>query len=263
MRTSTKKIRSISRAIRILEAFREGEAFTVSELGRRIKAPKSSVHEILGTLVAEELLTKESSSNRYRIGAKLLELASYARKSLVVSREASPVLKELNQRLNETVQLTILDRDEILYIDGFESTRQLRTFFKLGDRAPLHCTALGKAIMAFLPRQEIERIITRKGLARFTRNTIADKRRLHGELARIAARGFSIDNVEHEEGVRCVAAPIRDREGRVFASVSVSGPSQRLLPEKDEETGRMVVKAAAEISRRLGYRTREATRQRR
>ena len=79
-----KKIRSISRAIRILEAFREGEAFTVSELGRLIKAPKSSVHEILATLVAEELVTKESGSNRYRIGVKLLELASYARKSLVV-----------------------------------------------------------------------------------------------------------------------------------------------------------------------------------
>ena len=258
-----KTIRSISRAIRILEAFREGEAFTVSELGRSIHAPKSSVHEILATLVAENLLTKESGSNRYRIGVKLLELASYARKRLAVSREATPVLRELNQLLDETVQLTILDRDEILYIDGFESTRQLRTFFKLGDRAPLHCTALGKAILAFLPRQEIGRIITGKGLARFTRNTIVERRRLHEELARIATRGFSIDNVEHEEGVRCVAAPIRDREGLVFASVSVSGPSQRLVPERDEEIGRRVVKAAAEISQRLGYRTSEPTGERR
>jgi DNA-binding IclR family transcriptional regulator len=252
-----KKIRSISRAIRLLEAFRDGEAFTVSELSRAIKAPKSSVHEILSTLVAEELVTKEEESNHYRIGVKLLELASYARKSLVVSREATPILQELNGLLDETVLLTILDGDEILYIDGFESTHQLRTFFKLGDRAPLHCTALGKAIMAFLPRQEVDRIIAAKGLARFARNTIVDKRKLHRELAATAARGFSIDNIEHEEGVRCVAAPIRNHEGRVFASISVSGPSQRLQPERDAEIGQMVAKSAAEISLRLGYRTGE------
>jgi IclR family transcriptional regulator, KDG regulon repressor len=263
MANSMKRIKSIARAIRILEAFQDGEGFTVSELGRSIKAPKSSVHEILSTLVAEGVLIKDSTSNIYRIGVKLLELASYARRSLAVSREATPVLEALNQLFNETVQLTILDGDEILYVGGFESTRQLRTFFKLGERAPLHCTALGKAIMAFLPAEESDAIVARNGLARFTRNTIVDKRQLRRELAATAARGFAVDNVEHEEGVRCVAAPIRNHEGRVVASVSVSGPSQRLPPDRDAVIAARVIAAANEISRRLGYRRTEPALERR
>jgi IclR family acetate operon transcriptional repressor len=139
-------------------------------------------------------------------------------------------------------------------VDGCESSRQLRTFFQFGDRAPLHCTALGKAILANLPPAEMERRLRRRTLKAYTPATLTDPHELRRELARTAARGYSVDNMEHEEDVRCVGAPIRDREGRAFASISVSGPAHRLKPGRDREIARQVIAAAEEISRLLGYR---------
>jgi DNA-binding IclR family transcriptional regulator len=248
------KVRSVSRAVRILEVFGQGSALTVTEVARSLRLPKSSVYELLVTLAAEGLVEKDGSNGRYRLGLRLLELAHAVGHNLELSRVARPLLEKLAARLDETVQLTVLDRDQILYIDGCESTRQLRTFFDPGDRAPLHCTALGKAILAFLPPPEIERITRAKGLRRFTANTLTRAEALRSELARTRERGYSIDDMEHEEGVRCIGAPLRDREGAVRASISVSGPSTRLPPERDAEIARLVVQAAEEISRRLGYR---------
>jgi len=246
-----KNVRSISRAIRILEAFGEGSSFSVTEISKKLKLPKSSVYEILSTLTEEGVM--EKVSNQYHLGLKLLELGYTVRHNLELSRVSPPLLKRLNESLDETVQLTILNGDEVLYLEGFESSKQLRTFFALGDRAFLHCTAVGKAILAFLPGSEIERIIAGKGLKKYTSNTLVDKERLLEDLRATVARGYSIDNMEHEEGVRCVAAPIRNREGRVIASVSVSGPANRIMPERDAEIAEQVIKTAGEISRRLGY----------
>ena len=249
------QVRSVRRAIRILEAFREGSSHTVTELARSLKLPKSSVYELVSTLAAEGLVTKEDSTSRYRLGLRLVELARTADHDLEVRQVARPLLEKLRDRLNETVQLTILDGGEILYVDGCESSRQLRTFFQSGDRAPLHCTALGKAILANLPPGEKERYLRRKGLRAFTPGTLTDPAALRRELDRTAARGYSVDDMEHEEDVRCVGAPIRDREGRAFASISVSGPAHRLRPDRDAEIARRVMAVAEQISWRLGYQS--------
>ncbi len=247
------QVRSVRRAIRILEAFHEGSSPTVTELSRTLKLPKSSVYELVSTLAAEGVVRKEASSNRYRLGLRLVELARAASRDLDVRQVAHPLIEKLRDDLNETVQLTVLDGEQILYVDGCESSWQLRTFFEPGDRAPLYCTALGKAILANLPARDSERILRRKGLRAFTSKTLTDPAVLRRELARTAARGYSIDDMEHEEGVRCVAAPIRDREGRAFASISVSGPAHRVSPSRDTEIARRVMATAEEISRRLGY----------
>lgn len=247
-------VRSVRRAVRILEAFREGPSLTITELSRALTLPKSSVYELVSTLASEGLLAREDSGNRYRLGLRLVELARGAERGLEVRQVAHPLIEKLRDELNETVQLTILDGEEILYVDGCESTRQLRTFFQFGDRAPLHCTALGKAILANLPADEIERRLRRRTLKAYTSETLTDPQALRRELERTAARGYSVDDMEHEEGVRCVGAPIRDREGRAIASISASGPAQRLAPGRDREIARRIVAAAEEISRRLGYR---------
>jgi IclR family KDG regulon transcriptional repressor len=246
------QVRSVRRAIRILEAFHEGSSPTVTELSRTLKLPKSSVYELVSTLAAEGMVRKEASSNRYRLGLRLVELARAASRDLDVRQVAHPLIQKLRDELNETVQLTVLDGEQILYVDGCESTRQLRTFFESGDRAPLYCTALGKAILAHLPARDRERALRRKGLRAFTSKTLTDPIALRRDLTRIASRGYSIDDMEHEEDVRCVAAPIRDHEGRVFASVSVSGPAHRLSPGRDAEIARRVMAVAEEISLRLG-----------
>jgi DNA-binding IclR family transcriptional regulator len=245
------KVRSISRAVKILQACR-GSAPTVTELARYLRIPKSSLYEILTTLVAEGLVEKDDG--RYRLGLGLVELAYAARQELEVGRVARPLIEKLCSEFNETVQLTVLEGDEILYVDGCESSRQLRTFFQSGGRAPLYCTALGKAILANLPAGEKERYLRRRRLKAFTPSTLTDPQALRRELDRTTARGYSIDNMEHEEDVRCVGAPIRDREGRAFASISVSGPAHRLRPGRDAELARRGMAAAEEISKQLGYR---------
>ncbi len=248
------QVRSVRRAIRILEAFREGSSPTVTELARDLKLPKSSVYELVSTLAAEGLVIKEDSTSRYRPGLRLLELARAVDHELEVRQVARPLIEKLRDEFNETVQLTVLDGEEILYVDGCESSRQLRTFFQFGDRAPLYCTALGKAILANLPSRQRERYLRRRGLKAFTPKTLTDPAALRRELQRTAARGYSIDDMEHEEDVRCVGAPIRDRDGRAFAAISVSGPAHRLKPGRDRELARRVLAAAEEISRALGYR---------
>ncbi|MGQ9630529.1 MAG: IclR family transcriptional regulator [bacterium] len=246
-------VKSVWRAVKILESFDRGErGMGVTELSRRLGFPKSSVHDILSTLEAEGIVERDPDSQRYRLGLKLFELGNMARSNLELRKVAVPFLKELNSRLDETVHLTVLDEGEVLYIECFESTKRLRTYSVIGVRAPLHCTAVGKAILAFLPEDEADEIIRRRGLERFTENTITDPQRLKEELARIRSLGYSVDNMEHEEGVKCVGAPIRNNEGKVFASISVSGPSQRITPERIPEIAELVVTTAKEISRRIG-----------
>jgi DNA-binding IclR family transcriptional regulator len=247
------QVRSVHRAIQILESFHEGSSPTVTELSRTLKMPKSSVYELVSTLAAEGLVKKEASSNRYRLGLRLVELARAASHDLDVCQVARPFIEKLRDKLNETVQLTILDGDQILYVDGCESSQRLRTFYDPGDRAPAYCTALGKAILAYLPARETERFLRRKSLRPFTARTLTDPAALRRDLALTAARGYSIDNMEHEEGVRCVAAPIRNSEGRPFASISVSGPAHRLTASRDAEIADRVMAVAEEVSRRLGY----------
>lgn len=248
------QVRSVRRAVQILETFREQPSLTVTELSRTLKLPKSSVFELVSTLAAEGLVQKEDSSRRYHLGFKLLELARAAGDELEVRQAAHPLIEKLRDELDETVQLTVLDGEQILYVDGCESSRTLRTFFEAGDRAPLHCTALGKAILAHLPPADTRRVLRRRSLRAFTSRTLTDPAALHRELERTAERGYSVDDMEHEEGVRCVGAPIRDREGRVFAAISVSGPAHRLKPARDADIARRVVAVADQISKRLGYR---------
>lgn len=247
-------VKSVWRAIRMLESFDSDQGATVTELSKKLNFPKSSVHEILTTLVQEGILDKDGDRNRYYLAAKLFELGNRARASLEIRKVAAHFLKALNGQLDETVHLTILDNGEVLYVECFESTKRLRTYSVIGVRAPLHCTAVGKAILAFLPGDDIERIIRTKGLEKFTDNTITEKGPLLEDLKKIAQLGYAVDNMEHEEGVKCVGAPIRNHRGAVFASISVSGPSQRLTPDRIPEIAKMVASTANEISRRLGYR---------
>jgi DNA-binding IclR family transcriptional regulator len=167
---------------------------------------------------------------------------------------AEPLLKALKEKFDETVHLTVLDNDEVLYIECFESSKLLRPFQIIGYRAPLHCTAVGKAMMAFMCEQDIDLVIRTKGLKRFTKNTLTDKMSLLKDLEAVVARGYSVDSVEHEQGVRCIGAPVRNHEGQVFAAVSVTWPSQRLQLDRIPKFAKTVIATANEISQRLGYR---------
>ena len=247
-------VRTVRNAVRILDLLGREQGLGVTRISRLLGLPKSSAHDLLSTLHAEGLVDKDADRNLYRLGLKLFELGSMARANLELRRIAAPYLKTLNQSLDETVHLTILDGYEVLYIECFESTKQLRTYSVIGVRAPLHCTAVGKAILAFLGRDKMGEIIKAMGLPRFTENTITAPEALEAEMARIRQVGFAVDDAEHELGVRCVGAPIRDHEGIVVASMSVSGPSQRMTPDRDAVIGGLAIETTRQVSRRLGYR---------
>ena len=249
-----KKVKTVVRAIRILESIGGRGDMGVSEISQELGFPKSSTFEVLSTLQAEGLVTKDPDRNTYRLGLKLFELGNLAQDEIEIRDLASPLMKSLNQELDETVHLTILDDMEVLYIECFESTKRLRTYSVIGVRAPLHCTAVGKAIMAHMDGETVERIMHVKGLKRFTGNTITTREDLLADLRATAERGYATDIMEHEDGLCCVGAPIRDHTGRVFASMSVSGPSQRVHAETIPRMAAAVMSRTKQISLLAGYR---------
>ncbi|MHB0896965.1 MAG: IclR family transcriptional regulator [Spirochaetales bacterium] len=249
-------VNTVLKSMQILDALSAGQTLGASELARALDLPKSSVFAILETLASRKVVEKNAQSGKYHLGIKLIELGNCAQAGLDLCRIAAPLLQGLNLRFDETVHLTVLDDDEVLYIDFIESKRRLRTYSVIGVRAPLYCTSVGKAILAFRSDAEIGRIVERKGLAPFTAHTISTKERLLAEVARIRAEGYAIDDMEHEEHLRCVGAPIFDAHGEAFASISLSGPAERNTPARIREMAPIVVAAALEISRRLGWRER-------
>jgi len=247
-------VKPVHNAIRILQVLGQEQGMGVTQISKLLQMPKSSVHDILSTLHNDGLVEKDGERNHYSLGLRLFELGNMARANLELRRISIPFLRSLNEDLDETVHLTILDGWQVLYIECFESVKQLRTYSVIGVRAPLHCTAVGKAILAFFTDKQFDQMIKAMGLAKFTENTITDRQRLEREMIVIRQRGYAVDNSEHEEGVRCIGAPIHNHEAEVMASISVSGPSQRMTPERDEEVGKLMKSKTAEISRRLGYR---------
>ncbi len=248
-------VSSVLKAIQILEALGNNENLGVTELSRNLGFPKSSVHSILETLASEGLVEKVPETSKYHLGLKLIELGNRAQLNLDICKISHPYLKNLNKLTDETVHLTVLDNDEVLYVDCIESEQWLRTYSVIGLRAPLYCTSVGKAVLANLDYTHALNIIREKGLQRITDNTITDENTMIKELETIRNKGYAIDNMEHEDQLVCVGAPIRNAKGEAFASISVSGPATRQDMSNIDELGKSVMEATREISWKLGYRS--------
>lgn len=246
---------TIDRTLQVLSLFTiDRPEWGVTEISEALNFYKSTVYNILATLEARGFVLKDPVTEKYRLGIKFLELGSVVLQQLDLKRIAHPYMEKLSKEFNETVHLGVLVDGEVLSIELQESSRSLRPVIYVGKRAPLHCTAVGKAIMAHLSEDEISEVIAAHGLKRFTPNTITDPAELSIEFERIRAMGYALDNMEHEEGVRCVAAPIRDLSGRVIASMSVSGPAYRVNEQNQEEIARRVKQYCEQISVEMGYR---------
>lgn len=245
---------TLKRAFSIIELLATSPNLGLTEISTKLEYSKSTVHNIVTTLTTQGVLEKNFDTSRYHLGIKLIELGYIAQGEVAVRKIAYPYLRRLNEELDETIHLTVLDNRQVLYIDCIESKKRLRTYSVIGVRAQLHCTSVGKAIMAFLPPAEIDAIIELCGLKKYTSNTITDKQTLLKELKWIVEAGYAIDNMEHENGLRCVGAPIFDNHNEVFASLSISGPETRITMEKVEEIAPILIEAAQDISRKMGAR---------
>lgn len=245
-------VQSVDRAVTILEILgRDGEA-GVTEVARELGVHKSTASRLFAALDRRELVTQDSSRGKFRLGVGLVRLAGAAGRRLDVIQEGRPVCRALAQEVGETVNLAILAGRDALYLDQVAGPSALSPHNWAGQRIPLHATSDGKVLLAYQPDADLAECLTLPR-QRFTEHTITAAGELRQALAEVRARGYAIAAEELEAGLTAVAAPIRDADGRVVASISASGPSFRIPAERIGAVAAPVCRAAAEISRRLGW----------
>ena len=246
-------VQSVGRAIRILELVAEHpDRLGVTELGRRIGVHKATASRLVSTLARAGLVERTPGSEAFRPGFGLVRLATTALADLDVVRRARPVLEALAEETQETVNLAVLDGDEVVNIDQVTGSHAVLNVNWVGKRTPLHCTSNGKVLLAHLPVDELDRLLA-EPLERRTARTITDPAALRAQLRRARARGCAYTVEELEAGLNAVAAPIRGAGGAVEAAVSVAGPAYRVTRERIPQLARAVVEAGAEVSRLMGY----------
>ena len=167
---------------------------------------------------------------------------------------SKPIMTDLAEKVRETVHLAVLSDCAVVYVDKVDSPRGLVVMYKIGQRAPLYCTALGKVLLAFQQDSNRIRIIDQIELKPFTSNTIVSKKKLLEELIKIKHQGYAIDFREYEEGVECLAAPILNHTGEIIAALSFSGPQRKINTRQEKRFVNSIVEAAALISKGLGYK---------
>lgn len=250
-------VRAVERAMEILMGLsKHPQGVGVTGLAREVGLSKATIYRLLNTLVTRGFVERVPGTEFYRLGLTMFDLGMAVRNRMDLVREAGPILKEVVERTRETVHLGILDNGEVVYVDKLEGPGAIQMLSRIGRRVPVHCTAMGKVLAADLPAVELERVISLRGLKACTENTITDLELLKAHLREVARQGFAVDRVEHEYGVQCVAAPIRDFTGRVIGAFSISGSILTITEERLVEIIPFLKEAGAKISRRMGYRER-------
>jgi len=244
---------TVAKAFSILDLVCEKDTggTSLAEVSNHLHVSKSTAHRYLTTL--EELdVVRRDDNDGFSLGPKLIELTGAFLSNHDLRNEGQSFLEKLAAQTEETVHLAIPSGDEVVYIAKVDSSHSVRMASHIGALNPMHCTALGKAILAHYPPDRVEEIIA-KGLPKRTSHTLTTPERLLDELERVRIQGLATDDQENELGVRCTGAPIFDYTGKVIGAISVSGPAGRITKERSIEMGPLVKEAALEISRRMGY----------
>jgi DNA-binding IclR family transcriptional regulator len=246
-------VQSITKVFDIVEYVAERDGASISELASALEMPKSSVHSYVSTLHAEEYLVKHG--REYRIGLRFLTLGSKARLRKAVFDVAKPKAEQLAKDTGERVFVVVEERGLGVYIYQTSGANAVGLDARVGTRLPLHCTAVGKALLATLPSDRVDQIVETRGLSKVNQNTITDRTTLEDELETIRNRGYAIDYGERHETVRCVAAPVLDRnQANPHAAISVAGPANRLRGDWFEEDLPEIIRStASEIELNLSY----------
>jgi DNA-binding IclR family transcriptional regulator len=252
---SERLIQSIERAADVLELFlTTNPELSVKEISEKLQLSKSTVHGIIKTLEHRGYLEQNPEDLKYKPGIKLFILGNFVGKHLDIGNIARPIIRALADEVNETVHLVTLQRDEVIYIEKVEGPRALTIYSHIGKRAPVHCTGVGKAILAHLSEKEVDRLLSTASLEAFTEYTMIDVNEIKKHLVSVRETGYAVDDEEIELGLKCIAAPIFNHDGNVIASISCAAPKMRLDEEKLPKVIVGIKKAASEISRSLGYK---------
>ncbi|GAB6179825.1 IclR family transcriptional regulator [Desulfotomaculum defluvii] len=250
----TNIIQSVDRAISILEVLeKSSEPLGVTEISHRLDLHKSTTFGLLSTLERKNLVYQEPESGKYKLGLRLLELGEQVQQRMNLRHQARPFLKKLVEEFKETVHLVVKVENDYVYIDKVDGPQAIRMYSQIGKRALMHCSGVGKAILAFLPTNEQEKIMTGIELESFTPNTISNFDKLSKHLEEIRQKGYSIDDEEIEMGLRCVAAPILNHRGEAIAAISIAGPTTRMTYERIQDLVQPIKETSLLISKTMGY----------
>lgn len=243
----------VTKVLRILEALHASPAgLQLKDVAEETGLNKSTAYRFLAHLEHEAYIFRDVSG-AYAIGIKLARLGSGVSYQATLCKISRPILQQLWETTGETVNLAVIDGREVLYLDVIESGHTFRLVSQIGSRRPLHCTSLGKVMLAFSAEQQQEHLLSGLTFESSTPYTLRSPAQLQKEFVIIRQRGYSIDNEEAYLGSRCIGAPIFDASGQVAAAVSVSGPVTRITRAKVPIFARALKNAATSISRNLGY----------
>lgn len=247
------RLSSVANSIRLLTSFSGDEnELGITTLATRLRLAKSTVHRLAATLTSAGFLEQNAESGKYRLGVVLFELGALVRRRMDVANEARPKLRELLEKTGETVQLGIVDHYSVLYVYEMESRHAIRMAAAVGGRAPLHCTAVGKVLLAFQPADYVKQVIDR-GLTAHTAKTLTRREALLAMLEEVRLRDHAIDDEESESGLRAIAAPVRNHSGTVIAALGVAAPVQRMSKKAMHSCVPSVIETANAVSARLGH----------
>jgi IclR family KDG regulon transcriptional repressor len=248
-----------ARTMAILEALAEHpEESGVSEIAQKLDMSKSTVYRFLQSLKTRGYVVQDAE-DRYRLSVRLFELGAQALPHLDIVREAEPGMRHINELTGETVHLGILDEGSIVYVHKIDSKYNLRMYSRIGRRAPLYCTGIGKVLMAWLDQPELMAHLQDESFKPRTANTLTSIEAYLQELSVVRAQGYAEDHEEFEDNMRCLAAPIRDRFGHVVGGMSVSFPCFRFRDELKQDYVKRLMEAAEQISRQLGWHSKSST----
>ncbi len=243
---------AVVRALAILEACAQrSDGLTNSDISRRLGMPKSSASYILRTLERRGYLRREGESGKYRLGLKVLSLGRHALAGFDIGKIALPVLRSLVDRTQLTAHLAVLDHGEAVYIEKADAPGFIKMDTWVGRRMRIHSTSVGKALVAHLPKSDVEGILHEHGLEKHTPKTITGLSKFLVELEKVRAQGYAVDDEENSVGARCLAAPVYDSLGNVEAAVGLSGTTTQIDESTLPKLAELVKEAARKISRQL------------
>lgn len=248
---------AVSRALDILELFLGHASLSAPEITDRLGLPRTTVHELVTTLVDRAYLTPLAGQpTRYRLGMRLFQLGGVFAEHLDLAREAQEVAGEVAAACDETVHVALLDGTDVVYIAKVDSTHPVRMVSAVGRRLPAHCTGVGKMLLSGLTPEALDaRYPPGAQLPAMTPRSITSPPRLRAHLAQVRERGVAYDECESNSAVNCAAAPVYDRGGTMVAAISISVPTFRWNDEVRREWGELVRDGAARLSQRLGHTT--------
>ncbi|UOQ93356.1 IclR family transcriptional regulator [Halobacillus shinanisalinarum] len=252
-KASTQSNSAVERALTILELISAKDSpVSLAEVSQELGIAKSTTHRIMEALKIKGFIELVEGTEKYQVGLKAIEVGMSSLTKWNLVDIVTPYLRQLALDLNETAFLAVYDNGDVVYLYKAEANQSVRTTAELGTRKPIHSTGLGKAIVSTFHIEEVDRVLTKKGMPKFTERTITDRQAYLEELSHVRQNGYSMDDEEAEVGLTCIAVPIFNYTGKAIAAISVAGPTDRMVNKKEEVIDSLK-SVNGHISNRLGF----------